>query len=465
MTTTRDRWQWAAALAFIILTLAALILIPVFVQRRVDQQRERIEDSEPARTLLMGLQFNLVREISTMNQFVATRDSAYVRTFRSARAAERDIWMELEPLARSLGPAVLEKFVRARTIAELWHERLNEDELIRRGMQGMSLLVADDVRQRFEQVLWATDQLDSSILAETRTTRAKIERAEESGILFTAISGLLALLAASVAAALVRRVRRLAAEAERRRAEATAALAESARAADARQRLLRGVTHDVKNPLGAARGYADLLVMGVKGPLNADQEKLVAGMERSINGALAIISDLLDLSRADSGAMQIERVPADLAEIARQAVDDHRAAAQAVGHEITFAGKADRAAVITDPLRVRQVLDNLISNAIKYTPAPGRITVQAEPNAPDAPFARRSVALRVTDNGPGIPAEQRERIFDEFTRLDDHGAAQGHGLGLAIARRMSRVLGGELALADRDGAGSTFVLWLPAREA
>src|SRR5690606_1442853 len=121
--------------------------------------------------------------------------------------------------------------------------------------------------------------------------------------------------------------------------------------------------------------------------------------------------------------------------------------------------------VFTDPTRVRQVLDNLLSNAIKYTPPPGEILVSVNADARDAPRMRRAVAIRVSDSGPGIPAEKRQHIFDEFTRLDDNDL-KGHGLGLAIASRIARLLGGDLDVAESDGrlGGATFVLWLPRRE-
>jgi signal transduction histidine kinase len=458
-----DRWAWAVALLFVVVTLGALVVIPLIVQRRVDESRAAITDSEPARTLLMGLQYNLVREMSTLNQHAVTGDPRFARTFVEVREAERRIWNELAPLARNLGPVVNTQFIRARDLAETWHIRLNEDELLRSKTAGLATLQAADVRERFEQVLTATAQLDSAILNVTNSSRTRIQQAERSGLIITLVSGALALVAAGVVAALVLRVRRLAQIAERRRRQAAEALEQSARAAEARQRLLRGITHDVKNPLGAARGYAELLAMGLKGSLNPEQDKLVEGIERSINNALAIISDLLDLARTDSGGVTVHRVNIDLNDIARQAVDDHHAAAETAGHEITCEANG-KLPSFTDPTRVRQVLDNLITNAIKYTPAPGRITVRTDANANDAPFGRRAVAIRVSDNGPGIPADQRERIFDEFTRLDDNSSLKGHGLGLAIARRMARLLGGELGVAESGGRGATFALWLPQRE-
>ena len=459
----QNRFAWGVAPAFVIATLAALIVIPLVVQRSVDQQRRSIEASEPARTLLMSLQFNLVQELSALNEIGVDTTSTAAETFKQARSTERDIWSDLEPLTVQLGTSVHGQFVRARTLAELWHLRLNEDQVLAMPNRPVAALEAADVRLRFREVLATIAQLDSTILASTQQSRTRIEGAERSGLVLTFVSGGLAFIAAAIVAALVLRLRRLAEETERRRRQAADALEEAARSAEARQRLLRGVTHDVKNPLGAARGYAELLGMGIKGPLNAEQQQLVEGVDRSINSALAIISDLLDLARADSGGIQVQRVEVDLNAIVRDAVADHQAAAQTAGHRISARPADAPVRVYTDPTRVRQVLDNLVSNAIKYTPAPGDIRVGLNGSASDAPFGKRAVSIVVADNGPGIPPEHRDHIFNEFTRLDDGSAMKGHGLGLAIARRISRLLGGDLGLADKPGPGATFVLWLPQR--
>jgi signal transduction histidine kinase len=118
--------------------------------------------------------------------------------------------------------------------------------------------------------------------------------------------------------------------------------------------------------------------------------------------------------------------------------------------------------VATDPERVRQVLGNLLSNALKYTPPGGRVTVRAEvrPRGHDGAHAE-SVAIDVRDSGPGIPPDKHEEVFEEFSRLAPD-AAPGAGLGLAIARRVARALGGDVTVASEPGRGSCFTLWVPA---
>ena len=237
-------------------------------------------------------------------------------------------------------------------------------------------------------------------------------------------------------------------------------------ATEARARLIRGVTHDVKNPLGAADGFAQLLEMELTATLTPDQEKLVAGVRRGIQSALAIITDLLDLSRAQGGGLILDRTPFDLTTLATEAVEDQRGAAEVAGHKLAFEQRLSAAraetTVQSDSARVRQVLGNLLTNAIKYTPTPGSITVWTEV-ALDGDPSRPGpwIAAHVRDSGPGIPVAERENIFAEFHRLRTRSRSDGHGLGLAISRRIARLLGGELTVGGEVGEGATFSLWLP----
>jgi signal transduction histidine kinase len=460
---TGRRWIALVAFAFVLVTLGALVAVPILVQERVDALRDEVAGAEPARTLVSDVRFDLVREIAALSGAPTAGAPDPATAYADARADERADFDSLAALTAKLGPEARARFAEFRAAAEEWHAVVGEEEILRRGVGPGVQVEAPVERERFAAVLGAALRLDSAVLDATAANRERIRSAEMTGIWLTLLLGVLALLAAGVVAVLTARVRRYAEEAERRRAEAEAALAETARANEARARLLRGVTHDVKNPLGAAQGYAQLLAMGVPGPISPEQAPMVEGIQRSVNAALAIIADLLDVARADSGGLVVERVPADLAEVARDAVEDHRAAAEAAGHTLRFqAGRP--VPVHTDPTRVRQVLGNLLSNAIKYTPAPGLITVFVEPDGEEgAPRPGRWAAVRVTDTGPGIPPELREAVFDEFTRLDEHSAAKGHGLGLAIARRIARLLGGDLSVGDADGGGAAFVLRLPCR--
>ena len=138
------------------------------------------------------------------------------------------------------------------------------------------------------------------------------------------------------------------------------------------------------------------------------------------------------------------------------------AAAHAAGHALAIEAPDAPLEALADPLRVRQVVGNLLSNAIKYTPRGGRVLVAAAPALNgDGPRAGRWVRVTVEDSGPGIPPEQRDAVFQEFERLDP-GSAEGHGLGLAIGRRVARLLGGDVTVSQAELGGAAFTLWLPA---
>lgn len=254
---------------------------------------------------------------------------------------------------------------------------------------------------------------------------------------------------------LLAREREARAEAQRRREELE-------RITESRARLMRGFSHDVKNPLGAADGYAQLLEDGILGEISPRQRVSVGRIRRSIQASLRLIHDLLELARAESGQIEIESVPADVAALAREVAEDFRAQAAAAGLALEVrAGEALRTR--TDPTRVRQILGNLLSNAVKYTPE-GGITVDAGTRSGQGPAGGDWIAIRVTDTGPGIPAAKQEAIFQEFTRLDPD-AQHGAGVGLAISRRIARLLGGDITVQSEDGRGSAFELWLPLRAA
>jgi signal transduction histidine kinase len=241
------------------------------------------------------------------------------------------------------------------------------------------------------------------------------------------------------------------------------------RATESRVRLLRGFSHDVKNPLGAADGHAALLEMGVLGELQPKQMESVGRIRASIGSALELIGDLLELARAEAGQVEVHRTPVDVRDVTRDLAADYQAQATARGLELGVELPAELPLVATDPVRARQVLGNLISNAVKYTPQ-GRITVRVELRQHDGngdgagpPRRGRWVGVGVADTGPGIPRGQHGELFREFGRLSP-SSARGHGLGLAISQRIAAALGGSITVDSEAGQGSTFTLWLPADE-
>ena len=227
-----------------------------------------------------------------------------------------------------------------------------------------------------------------------------------------------------------------------------------------RDRLIRGFSHDVKNPLGAADGHAALLEENlVTDP--AKRNESVRRIRRGIRAALQLIEDVLELARAESGEMHIHRAAVDVRSLLRDLRQDFGPAAERSGHRLEVSAAEHVPSITTDRVRVRQVLGNLLTNAIKHVPDGGTITVSAAlRHGRRGRDPRGWLTIAVADDGPGIPAGDQERLFREFSRLNTSGAS-GAGLGLAISANIARRLGGELSVESQPGSGSTFTLWLP----
>jgi PAS domain S-box-containing protein len=238
---------------------------------------------------------------------------------------------------------------------------------------------------------------------------------------------------------------------------------ERERVTESRTRLIRGFTHDVKNPLGAADGFLALLEDGTLGELPATQLDSVARTRRSIRSALDLIAHLLELSRAEAGQLAIEQVPLDLREILNDVGEQFRGQAELAGLHFRLELPPGLPSTLSDEERVRQVLASLMSNAIKYTPPDGCVTVRAcVESGESAPAPGTWIALQVVDTGHGIRPDEQQRLFEEFARFDASGVA-GAGIGLAISQRIAKALGGRIAVASEEGRGSTFTLWLPLK--
>jgi signal transduction histidine kinase len=232
------------------------------------------------------------------------------------------------------------------------------------------------------------------------------------------------------------------------------------RVTESRGRLLRGFTHDVKNPLGVADGYLALLEDGVVGQVEERQRETISKVRRAIRHALELIAQLLDIARAENAQLQIHPERTDVGEQVREVADAFEPQARAKGLDLDVKLPVESPFVDTDPTRLRQVVGNLVSNAIKYTPSGGHIAVNVEKRRDVSSSNGEQVLVVVSDNGPGIPEDKLQILFTEFTRLDPN-AAEGAGIGLAISQKIAEALGGEITVESSVGVGSTFALHLP----
>jgi PAS domain S-box-containing protein len=247
---------------------------------------------------------------------------------------------------------------------------------------------------------------------------------------------------------------------ERRRAEElTIELARS------KDEFLALVTHELRNPLGVITGTASLLEQELDGLLDADQRHYMHTIIRSAKRLAAMTDDLLDLARLESGHLTIDPGPTDLCEIIGQAVET--VAAQTAEKNLTVV--VDTPAQLTlyaDGSRLQQVADNLVSNAVKYTPAGGTITITAHIDQDtDTSTQPAWITWTVADTGIGIPADERPRLFRRFyrasTALDRR--IPGIGLGLVITRTIIEHHSGTITLAGHTGPGTTFRIRIPTK--
>jgi signal transduction histidine kinase len=457
-------WAGRLAMLFVFVALAVLAVVPELLQRRLAPLREQAEAADEARTLVTRVQFALAAQTSALRDALLSPDSAHPRLYAEAAELERSAYPPLDSLTAQLSDSARVTLLRLRGLSDAWHASVDEEAVLRRGAAGGTVLL-DRGRPLYEQALHQARTLDAAVAQAAARRRADIRRAERREDALTAAMSLAALLAAVVLGWIGNRMRMLAHEAASREAEAERALAQARHLAESRERLMRGVTHDLKNPLGAADGYTQLLQVGVEGELAPGQQQMLDSIRRCHAAALALISDLLDFSRAEAGTLEMACAPVDVRAIAREAAAEYAGIARAAGHAFETILPDTPLPCATDRGRVMRVVGNLLSNAVKYTPAPGRIALEARAvEAGEGLNEGHWIELCVRDTGPGIPEAERERIFDEFHRLHD-GEAQGHGLGLATSRRIARLLGGDITVDEAEGGGSVFRLRLPAAAA
>ena len=220
---------------------------------------------------------------------------------------------------------------------------------------------------------------------------------------------------------------------------------------------LATVSHELRTPLNAIAGYTELLEMGLRGPLTDAQRRDLARIRASGQHLLGLISGVLDLNRIERGQVSytLVRIPIEpfLADL--DALVSPQAAAKSLMLEYVPAPSS--LTVVADREKLRQIMLNLLSNAIRYTPSGGRITLSARADHPER------VAICIDDTGPGIPESRREDVFEPFVQLDRSLSQpqEGLGLGLAISRDLARGMGGDLTVSDKAGGGASFVLVLP----
>jgi signal transduction histidine kinase len=220
------------------------------------------------------------------------------------------------------------------------------------------------------------------------------------------------------------------------------------------------VSHELRQPMTSIKGYADLLSKNIGGPLSEQQALFVDVIRTNINRMDRLVQDLLDVSRIESGRLQLEIVPVAPAELAFEATQAFEQALVAKHQELHIDVSPDLPPVMGDHGRLIQVLTNLLSNANKYTPEGGHIVLRAALTVQEE---KPAVKWEVCDDGIGMTPEELEKLFTKFFRSKSDAVrnVQGTGLGLVITRSIVEMHGGHMSVASEQGRGTTFGFTLP----
>ncbi len=237
---------------------------------------------------------------------------------------------------------------------------------------------------------------------------------------------------------------------------------------------LANVSHELRTPLNAIVGVVDLLREGVYGELAPRQVKPVERIEASANHLRHLVDQVLDLAKMAAGRLEIHTETIDLRPFVLDVASEIESLVSEKGISLSLVMGAALPRIRTDPTHLRQILVNLLGNAVKYTNEGGIVirtrlvdtfpnsgTNSARPSYPSTPW----IGIQVIDTGIGIHSADQHRIFEEFEQIDagprGNSAERGTGLGLAISRRLAGLIGGMIELESELGKGSTFTLWLP----
>ncbi len=228
----------------------------------------------------------------------------------------------------------------------------------------------------------------------------------------------------------------------------------------AKSEFLANMSHEIRTPMNAIYGLSQILAASK--PLTAKQEQFIGTLQTSANSMLALINDLLDISKIEASSVELERIPFNLAQLVNDVTSIISVQAKLKQLRVVVEGNLDYSSVYWgDPTRLRQVLTNLCSNAVKFTEN-GAITLSIDEGRIDARKMRR-VTLAVRDTGIGVTKEQIETIFQKFVQADNSITRKygGSGLGLAISKRLIEIMGGKIVVDSIPGKGSTFTVTLP----
>ena len=228
------------------------------------------------------------------------------------------------------------------------------------------------------------------------------------------------------------------------------------KASEAKSRLLANVAHEIKSPVGGVIGIGELWKTGQLGPVSATQAEMADMLVKTARQVEALAHDLLDVARAESGAVKVELRPTDVPGVLEDVRRTTAFRPDAQGIRLDVVSEGDGLVALADSQRLTQVIANLASNAVKYGGAGGVVVFRAS-------RIYDGVRIEVIDRGVGLSIEKQTQLFEPFNRLGlERSTVEGHGIGLALAKRLVELQGGSIGVTSAPGEGATFWVELPA---
>lgn len=405
---------------------------------------------------------SLPEEANVVKRYVTTLDSFYVKTEKKKRwglfsRSQPDSVLQVSPVHHIVFDTLDNTFQNTDTVVNILKSTWED---VQKQAQAINQKINQKEYALISQSANITDQLKTIISAyekeEINNASLKQQTREQTITTVIRIFAWIAIIAFLLVVFFIFFIFRDLSRGQRYRRELEAANQYAAQLLKSREKMILTVTHDIKSPLSSVIGYIELLD---NTPINERQRYFLKNMRGSSEHILKLIGNLLDLSKLENNKMQVEEVAFNPTQLFQEIIGNFMPLAAKKQLELTGKfGKDLNGDCKGDALRIRQIITNILSNAVKYT-ARGSIRFSAVSSTDD-----KQIILKIQDTGSGMTPEEQKLIFEEFTRLKSHATIEGTGLGLTITLKLIDLLGGRMELQSEPGKGSCFTIFLPLQK-